>query len=81
MPIFCLVDIRHVKDSIWNYIHKLNVDTKCKSVLQNKRNIALERCKAIDEEVNKLLAIKFIQKAHYLNWLVNIIMVKKANKN
>ena len=34
---------------------------------------------AIDGEVDKLLAANSIQEAHYLNWLANVEMVKKAN--
>lgn len=39
----------------------------------------LERQKAIDEEVNKLLITKFIQEAHYPSWLANVVMVRKAS--
>ena len=31
------------------------------------------------DEVNKLLATNFIRKVHYPKWLVNMVMVKKAN--
>ena len=31
------------------------------------------------DEVNKLLAAKFIWKVHYPDWLANVVMVKKAN--
>ena len=31
------------------------------------------------DEVNKLLAAKFIREVHYLEWLANVVMVKKAN--
>ena len=34
----------------------------------------------ISEEVNKLLKAKFIRKAHYPEWLANIVMVKIPNK-
>ena len=33
----------------------------------------------ISEEVNKLLKAKFIRKAHYPEWLANVVMVKKPN--
>lgn len=59
--------------------HKLNVDPKYKPIYQKKRNFALEWWKAIDEKVNKLLAIGFIWEGHYLDWLANIVMVKKVN--
>ena len=31
------------------------------------------------DEVNKLLAANFIREVYYLEWLANIVMVKKAN--
>ena len=31
------------------------------------------------DEVNKLLAGNFIREVYYLNWLVNVVLVKKAN--
>ena len=60
-------------------VHWLNVDAKHKPVRQKKRNFAPEWQKAIDEEVDRLLAANFICETIYLNWLVNIVMVKKAN--
>ena len=32
------------------------------------------------DEVNKLLTAKFIREVYYLVWLVNVVMVKKANE-
>ena len=32
------------------------------------------------DEVNKLLATYFIKEVYYLEWLANVIMVKKANR-
>ena len=32
------------------------------------------------DEVNKLLAGNFIREVYYLDWLVNVVMVKKANR-
>lgn len=32
------------------------------------------------EEVNKLLAPNFIEEVYYLDWLANVIMVKKVNE-
>ena len=31
------------------------------------------------DEVNKLLATNFIKEVYYLEWLANVVMVKKAN--
>ena len=40
---------------------------------------APERDNAIKEEVLKLTLAKFIQEIYYLNWLANVVMVKKTN--
>ena len=50
-----------------------------KFVRQKKRVFALERDNAIKEEVQKLTTAKFIWEVCYLDWLANVVMVKKAN--
>ena len=40
---------------------------------------APERDKAIAKEVRKLLEAGFIREVYYLDWLANVVMVKKAN--
>ena len=40
---------------------------------------AQERDRAIAEEVQKLLDANFIQEVYYLDWLANVVMVKKVN--
>ena len=40
---------------------------------------AQKRQKAINEEVNKLLQAKAIREVEYLDWLANVVLVKKAN--
>ena len=59
--------------------HRLNVYPFSKSVRQKKRMFALERDKAIKEEVQKLTTTQFIQEIYYPDWLANVVMVKKAN--
>lgn len=59
--------------------HHLNVDPRKKPVQQKRRVFAPERNKAVMDEVNKLLAAKFIREVHYPEWLANVVMVKKAN--
>lgn len=60
-------------------IHKLNVDSKYKSIQQKKRSFVRERQKSIDQEVDKLMTVRFIWEVHYLDWLANVVMVKKTN--
>ena len=59
--------------------HKLNVDLERKLVQQRRRAFALERDQAIAEEVTKLLRAGFIREVYYLDWLTNVVLVKKAN--
>ena len=59
--------------------HCLKVDPERKPIQQRRRVFAPERNKAVMDEVNKLLAANFIREVHYLEWLVNVVMVKKAN--
>ena len=46
---------------------------------QKKRVFALERDNATKEEVQKLTTSRFIREVYYLDWLVNVVMVKMAN--
>ena len=59
--------------------HRLNICPSFKTVRQKKRVFALERDNATKEEVQKLMAAKFIREMYYPDWLANVVMVKKAN--
>ena len=59
--------------------HCLNVYSSSKPVRQKKRVFALEWDNASKEEVQKLITAKFIREVYYLDWLANVVMVKKAN--
>ena len=59
--------------------HRLNVCPSSKLVRQKKKVFAPERDNAIKDEVQKLMATKFIQEVYYPDWLANVVMVKKAN--
>nr|POF25448.1 transposon ty3-i gag-pol polyprotein [Quercus suber] len=60
--------------------HKLNVDPEKKPIKQRRRVFALERDRAITDEVTKLLAAGFIHEIYYPDWLANVILVKKSNR-
>lgn len=45
--------------------HKQNIDPKYRPICQKKRSFMLERQKAINKEVGKLLATGFIQEVYY----------------
>ena len=57
--------------------HRLNVYLSSKPVCQKNRVFTLERDNAIKEEVQKLTTVEFIQEIYYLDWLANVVMVKK----
>ena len=60
--------------------HHLNVNPECKLVQQIRRTFALERNKAVTEEVEKLLKACFIREVFNPNWLINVVMVKNNSK-
>ena len=59
--------------------HKLNVNPESKPVQQRRRVFALKRDQAVRDEVARLLTAGFIREVYYPDWLVNIVLVKKAN--
>ena len=60
-------------------VHRLNINSASSPIRQKKRVFAQERDKAIAEEVRKLLEAGFIREVYYLDWLANVVMVKKSN--
>ena len=58
-------------------VHRLNVSPSCPPLRQKKQVFTRER--AIAEEVGKLQEVGFIRELYYLDWLANMVMVKKAN--
>ena len=59
--------------------HKLNVNPASKLVQQRRRVFALEQDQAVRDEVARLLSAGFIREVYYPDWLVNVVLVKKAN--
>ena len=57
--------------------HKLKVDPNAKRVKQPPRKYHLDVEEKIKAEVNKLLKVSFIKEILCLNWLANIVPVKK----
>nr|GEX60426.1 reverse transcriptase domain-containing protein [Tanacetum cinerariifolium] len=57
--------------------HRLNIREGCPPVRQKKRGQALERTKAIQAEVQKLVEAMIMREVYYHNWLSNPVMVKK----
>ena len=59
--------------------HRLNTNPSFKPVKQKRKSFAPERQKAINEEVGKLLQAGAIREVEYLEWLANVVLIKKAN--
>ena len=59
--------------------HTLNIDPKFKPVKQFLRRFNEERCKAIGEEVARLLAAGFIIEVFHPEWLANPVLVLQKN--
>ncbi|KAG7543894.1 Ribonuclease H domain [Arabidopsis thaliana x Arabidopsis arenosa] len=59
--------------------HKLNVDPSFKPVKQKRRKLGVERAKAVNDEVDKLLRIGSIREVQYPEWVANTVVVKKKN--
>ena len=59
--------------------HRLNVSPSFKPIKQKRRSFTPERQKAINEEVDKLLKENAIREVEYIEWLANVVLVKKAN--
>ena len=70
---------RHGEIDLAVITHRLNVSQSFKSVKQKRRSFALERQKAINEEVDKLLQADAIREVEYPEWLANVVLIKKAN--
>jgi hypothetical protein len=61
--------------------HKLNIKPGSKLVKQRLRCFTEEKCKAIGEEIKKLVSSGFIREVFHPEWLANLVLVKKKNKN
>ena len=59
--------------------HRLRVDPKVKPVKEHLRRFAVQKRKAICEEVARLLAAKFIREIYHSEWLANVVMVPKKD--
>ena len=59
--------------------HRLRVDLKVKPVKEHLRRSAVQKRKAIGEEVARLLAAVFIRGIYHSEWLANVVMVPKKD--
>lgn len=70
----------YVRDIMDFIMHSLNFNPNCPQVKQKRRTFNQERNKAIQMEVEKLLKAGFFREVLYPNWISNVVLVKKANK-
>ena len=59
--------------------HELRILPGSKPVQQRLRRFDDEGCRAIGEEIAKLLAASFIKEAYHSDWPSNPVLVKKKN--
>ena len=59
--------------------HRLRIDSKAKLVKEHLRQSAVQKKKAIGEEVARLLAAEFIREIYHSEWLANVVMVPKKD--
>ena len=60
--------------------HHLTMDPKVRPVRQRRRKFNDDRRQIIKEETQKLLSLGHIREIQYLEWLTNVVLVKKANE-
>ena len=60
-------------------VHRLNVSPTFPPIRQKKQVFTQERDWAIAKEASKLQKADFIKEFYYLDWLVKVVMIKKAN--
>jgi hypothetical protein len=61
--------------------HALKIRPGSKPIKQRLCRFDEEKCRAIGEEIAKLLAAGFIKEVYHLEWLVNPILVQKRMGN
>ena len=59
--------------------HRLNINKSYPPVRQKQMGFSLKRNKIISDEVHRLLKTDAIKPYHYLEWLSNIVVVRKKN--
>ena len=60
--------------------HALKIRPGSKPIKQRLRRFDEEKCRAIGEEIAKLLVAGFIKEVHHLEWLANPVLVRKSGK-
>jgi hypothetical protein len=59
--------------------HSLNVDPKAKPIKQKLQWFGKDKKEAIRVEVTRLLVASFIKEVYHLDWLANLVLIRKKN--
>ena len=59
--------------------HALKIRLGSKPMKQRLRRFDEEKCRAISEEIAKLLAAGFIKEVYHPKWLANPVLVRKKS--
>jgi len=73
-----LINLNQSSPSHSNH-HKLSIHKEARYVSQKKRKLGEERRLAAKEKAEKLLDVGFIVEAHFMTWLANVVLVRKAS--
>ncbi|KAI5339158.1 hypothetical protein L3X38_018430 [Prunus dulcis] len=76
-----MVTIRHVWFRSQIIFHRLHVNAAIKPIAQKRHNFAPKRVAIIEAEIDKLLAAGFIEEVSYAEWLANVVLVAKKDKD
>jgi hypothetical protein len=60
--------------------HTLNIKPGSKPVKQGMRRFNQEKCKAIGEELVRLLVADFVKEVQHPDWIANPILIPKKNR-
>jgi hypothetical protein len=64
----------------WHLIeHSLNISKTARPIKQKLRRFARDKKEAIRVEVTWLLVARFIKEVYHLDWLANLVLVRKKN--
>jgi hypothetical protein len=60
--------------------HELHLDPQAKPIKQRLRHFAQDKKNVIKKEIARLLDDGFIKEVYHPDWLANIVLVPKKNK-
>jgi hypothetical protein len=61
--------------------HELHLDPNAKPVKKRLHRFAQDKKDVIKREIARLLDVGFIKEVYHLDWLTNLILVPKKNKD